>query len=123
MADRSIDRVYRPPALAAFIPILNDKKADIDKIERQELKYGQRNRHYVRPLPDHRVHPADPSHDSSTYTTPPRRQRCPRRAKSSPCSSSSTAGVTTRDHAAFRSRTRWATARSVLFSPRKGFWW
>ncbi|KAG8215736.1 alpha beta hydrolase domain-containing protein [Butyriboletus roseoflavus] len=34
-------------ALAAFIPALDDKKAAIDKIERKEFKYGQRNRHYL----------------------------------------------------------------------------
>jgi len=33
--------------LAALIPVLDEKKADIEKIERREFKYGQRNRHHL----------------------------------------------------------------------------
>ncbi|KAG9312504.1 alpha beta hydrolase domain-containing protein [Chiua virens] len=33
--------------LAAFIPELDNKKANIDNFERKEFKYGQRNRHYL----------------------------------------------------------------------------
>jgi hypothetical protein len=31
----------------AFVPILNKNKADIEKIERKEFKYGEGDRHYV----------------------------------------------------------------------------
>ncbi|KAF9221139.1 alpha beta hydrolase domain-containing protein [Gyrodon lividus] len=42
--DTSIDKVNFP-TLAAFIPILNEKKAEIEKVEKKEFKYGQRYRH------------------------------------------------------------------------------
>ncbi|KAF9240843.1 Alpha/Beta hydrolase protein [Melanogaster broomeanus] len=39
-----LDRVNLP-TLGALIPILNERKAEIEKIERREFKYGQRHRH------------------------------------------------------------------------------
>ncbi|KAH0835579.1 alpha beta hydrolase domain-containing protein [Lanmaoa asiatica] len=44
--DTAIDKINMP-TLAALIPVLEEKKAEIDKIERKEFKYGQRNRHYL----------------------------------------------------------------------------
>lgn len=47
LADRLNGR--RQLALAAFIPVLEEKKTEIDKIKRKEFKYGQKNRQYVSP--------------------------------------------------------------------------
>ncbi|KAG6372056.1 alpha beta hydrolase domain-containing protein [Boletus reticuloceps] len=44
--DTTIEKINMP-TLAAFIPVLNEKKAEIDKIERKEFQYGQKNRHYL----------------------------------------------------------------------------
>ncbi|KAF8840100.1 alpha/beta-hydrolase, partial [Paxillus ammoniavirescens] len=42
--DTSIDKINFP-TLAAFIPILDEKKAEIEKIEKKEFKYGKGYRH------------------------------------------------------------------------------
>lgn len=97
--------------------MLDDNKAEIDKIERQEFKYGQKNRHYVSPsvgeAPD-----LDPFGASSTFTTLLLLLRCrPSMGSSLYCSSSMAVG-TTPAHDDFRNRTTWGTVRWDPFSPR-----
>jgi len=35
------------PTINAFVPLLNERKAEIEKVERNEFKYGQGDRHYL----------------------------------------------------------------------------